>query len=318
MAPLTRRRKRALAVAAAPPVIHPADRLSRLPDEILAQILSFLPAQEAVRTCVLARAWRDVWKFTRRLRITGGTVQGVREFVDRLLRLRLNGLECVSLDECEIMIGMHDDHDTRCTVNRWIHHSLKCQVQALRVLNERQVPHLMSDRPLISQHLTRLELSGLWFECINLNLDGCPVLEHLEINECYLAGVRKIMSPSLKRLVITECDSNKGHLSFKISAPCLVSLWLEVGKFRAPLLESMPELVEAHVRIDSYWWRKMGWVLEGLAQAKDLVLLAQHSMVHLTLTLYAFFNPINYLPFDKKIWDPVMFVSADSSHICCD
>jgi hypothetical protein len=37
-----------------------ADRLSALPDEILQHILSFLLAQEAVRTCVLAQSWRQV------------------------------------------------------------------------------------------------------------------------------------------------------------------------------------------------------------------------------------------------------------------
>jgi hypothetical protein len=71
MAPVTRRRKKALATAPPAPALDPADRLSKLPDEILAQILSFLPAQEAVRTCVLERTWRDVWKTTKRLLITG-------------------------------------------------------------------------------------------------------------------------------------------------------------------------------------------------------------------------------------------------------
>jgi hypothetical protein len=85
-------------------VIDPAtaDRLSKLPEEILAQILSFLPAQEAIRTCVLAWTWRDVWKFTRRLRITGDSVHEVREFVDRLLAVRLDGLKLASLEASEI------------------------------------------------------------------------------------------------------------------------------------------------------------------------------------------------------------------------
>ena len=99
MAPLTRLRKKALAAAPPPPPeIHPADRISRLPEDIQAQILSFLPAQEAVRTCVLARTWRHVWKSTRRLLITTTEyVKEVREFVDRLLRVRLDGLEVAAL-----------------------------------------------------------------------------------------------------------------------------------------------------------------------------------------------------------------------------
>ncbi|KAK1668305.1 hypothetical protein QYE76_056464 [Lolium multiflorum] len=38
------------------------DRISALPDAILHEVLSFLSSQEAVRTCVLATRWRDVWK----------------------------------------------------------------------------------------------------------------------------------------------------------------------------------------------------------------------------------------------------------------
>ncbi|CAO2152682.1 unnamed protein product [Urochloa humidicola] len=95
MAPMTRRQKRALEALA--PSIDPADRLSNLPDEVLAQILSFLPAQEAVQTCVLGRTWRNLWKMTRRLFINGNPVHEVRKFVDGLLRARLDGLELAPL-----------------------------------------------------------------------------------------------------------------------------------------------------------------------------------------------------------------------------
>ncbi|KAM0929948.1 hypothetical protein ACQ4PT_001307 [Festuca glaucescens] len=40
---------------------HP-DRLSDLPDEMLQHILSHLPSDEAVRSSVLSRRWRDVHK----------------------------------------------------------------------------------------------------------------------------------------------------------------------------------------------------------------------------------------------------------------
>jgi hypothetical protein len=93
-------------------VIDPADRLSKLPKEILAQILSFLPAQEAVPTCVLARTWRHVWKSTRRLLITDDdeellSVQEFRGFVDRLLRLRFDGLDDVRRQRRRRRHGAH-------------------------------------------------------------------------------------------------------------------------------------------------------------------------------------------------------------------
>jgi hypothetical protein len=51
------------------PVVSVPDRIGELPDCILQHVLSFLPAQAAVRTCVLARRWRDLWRSTRALRI---------------------------------------------------------------------------------------------------------------------------------------------------------------------------------------------------------------------------------------------------------
>ncbi|OQU83113.1 hypothetical protein SORBI_3005G078132 [Sorghum bicolor] len=172
---------------------------------------------------------------------------------------------------------------------------------------------------LVSRHLTRLELDGVWFACRCINLDGCPALEHLEINECELTAVRKIMSFSLKHLVITSCDSDRwDERRIQICVPSLISLRLACSPFsdsvRTPLLERMPELVGAEVWVNSY---KDGcncdnpmacyhvtWdgdtsdidsdsdddeecsgdyagqnttkcvVLEGLAQARDLVLIA--------------------------------------------
>ena len=39
-----------------------SDRLSALPDELLLRVLSFLPAQQVVRTTVLSKRWRDLWR----------------------------------------------------------------------------------------------------------------------------------------------------------------------------------------------------------------------------------------------------------------
>lgn len=39
------------------------DRISRLPDEILSHILSFLPTKLAVRSSILSTRWRYLWTF---------------------------------------------------------------------------------------------------------------------------------------------------------------------------------------------------------------------------------------------------------------
>ena len=68
----------------------------------------------------------------------------VRGFVDRLLRVRLDGLELASLEASEINFDPSeefvdvddepylDDEDTS-SLNRWIRRVLECQIQMLRV-----------------------------------------------------------------------------------------------------------------------------------------------------------------------------------------
>uniref|UniRef100_A0A0D3F4C3 F-box domain-containing protein n=1 Tax=Oryza barthii TaxID=65489 RepID=A0A0D3F4C3_9ORYZ len=40
------------------------DAIEALPDEILHHILSYLPADEAMMTCILSRRWHNLWKST--------------------------------------------------------------------------------------------------------------------------------------------------------------------------------------------------------------------------------------------------------------
>jgi hypothetical protein len=45
------------------------DFISALPDAILQVVLSLLPSDETMRTSVLSRRWRDLWKSTPALRV---------------------------------------------------------------------------------------------------------------------------------------------------------------------------------------------------------------------------------------------------------
>ena len=93
------------------------DAFAALPDEILQHVLSFLPAQPAVRTCVLARRWRQLWEGAAGLRITVANAPEppcapddlvssgeLREFVDHLLLLPGGA----PLDNCEFLFDVHD------------------------------------------------------------------------------------------------------------------------------------------------------------------------------------------------------------------
>jgi hypothetical protein len=81
--------------AAGSPAVAP-DRLSALPDALLHHIMSSLKSWEVVRTCVLARRWRNLWAsapcIDLRVRYSSGREadppKQFRDFVHRLFLLR--------------------------------------------------------------------------------------------------------------------------------------------------------------------------------------------------------------------------------------
>uniref|UniRef100_A0A0D3HJB2 F-box domain-containing protein n=1 Tax=Oryza barthii TaxID=65489 RepID=A0A0D3HJB2_9ORYZ len=203
------------------------DRIGALPDEVLHHVLSFLPAQEAVRTCLLARQWRHLWKSATGVRIgeddtDPGSVKDHQEFLDRLLVLR----DSVPLETCVLSLvpparkqGFYD-------------------------------PVPIDELPLVSQHLTRLQLYGILLNDSFLNFSSCPTLEELVFEFCFFECA-KISSNSVKRLSMTCCSFN-ATLRVRVDVPSLVNLRLDDFEERAPLLDRMPSLVDAFVRVPWY------------------------------------------------------------------
>ncbi|KAF8662563.1 hypothetical protein HU200_056161 [Digitaria exilis] len=112
--PVTRRSKR----------VPDADHLSALPDAPLLYIMSFPKAWEVVRTCVLSRRWRHLWKSVPcidiRLR-TGDYIdmpQGFTDFVHHLFCRRDASAKLDTLHLRSSDLGCaHNEGDARL----WIH-----------------------------------------------------------------------------------------------------------------------------------------------------------------------------------------------------
>uniref|UniRef100_A0ACD5X8Q8 Uncharacterized protein n=1 Tax=Avena sativa TaxID=4498 RepID=A0ACD5X8Q8_AVESA len=232
------------------------DRISALPDAILQVVLSFLPSDETVQTCVLSRRWRHLWKSTPALRIVQGSKRHrdaleMNNFVNYLLLLH----DRLPLDECEITYSNPCGHEECAEIFRfvdmWLHYALSlCRAQVLKLCIRNVGILLMpGNLPLISHFLRRVELTGVVLSEHAIDFSGCPRLEDLNLRSSRIYG-RKISSQSLRRLIITECTLNWDTGSrMGISAPCLVFFQLADFSGSAPLIEGMPSLVTAFIRL---------------------------------------------------------------------
>ncbi|KAL5204722.1 hypothetical protein ABZP36_009593 [Zizania latifolia] len=159
----------------------------------------------------------------------------------------------------------------------------------------------LDNLPVISQHLARLELYGVQLLDNFLNFSSCPALQHVEFGRCELC-CGMISSRSLKLLSIIDCKFVDMRRT-RIYVPNLVSLRLDGFYRRVPVLDRVPLLVEAFVRVthstgccvdnngdlsdehcDLCYGIKDGTnclLLDGLSEAKTLSLIDEAKSVNL-------------------------------------
>ncbi|OEL33988.1 hypothetical protein BAE44_0004992 [Dichanthelium oligosanthes] len=192
--------------------------LGNLPDEALQHVLSFLPLQEAVQTCVLAQRWRYLWRSMSTLRTTSGsqskriTEQGFHDlniFVNNFLLRR----DCkIPLHLCDFLIyppgsvystedaaaQIREDHAAQ--ISFWIQRALLCKAQILRVRHDNIDEYYLAldNLRLSSQHLTTLELEYMWLESGFLDRSNWTSPKTVRMKFCCIDS-DGISSQSLKR-----------------------------------------------------------------------------------------------------------------------
>lgn len=229
----------------------------------------------------------------------------------------------------------HSGKDVLSRLNSWFRHAVTCIVQFLRVRIRCADKcagspwHDLEDLPLVSRHLTRLEIHGVQLGSSLLDFSSCPALKHLVLEWCDLSMLaEKISFQSLKYLTLTGPLFNR-DFRIHIYAPSLLSLCLDNFGGRTPVIGSIPSLEEALVRITGHcedyctlWWGEYCdcdfcnssdnisggsnncVLLKGLSEAKNLTLVSELPMVyiinHLLHLLYIIWHP-HYFPFIANI-----------------
>ena len=219
--------------------------ISDLPSDIREHILSFMSSREAVRTSVLSKPWRHLWKCVPVVRINE-TVEECNTFLGTFLL----GRNHTPINVCDIELTDIETTEMHDVVDKWIFHVVtQCHVRELRVIIRLQGDFLwLKNQALVSKHLKRLEIDKVHLDAKTVDFSSCPSLEELDLMYCTIKA-EYIVSKSLKRLIAEECEFSGADTRAHIIFPCLVFLKLNGICSCIPLLEGMPLLQVAYVRL---------------------------------------------------------------------
>lgn len=271
------------------------DHFGDLTDDLLRHVLSFLPLEDALQTCVLDTRWRNHWRRTTTqdfivdTRPSSLSCERLKQLVELFIRLRGSS----PLDRCKIDACFDDDEKgTYTNTVLLMEYALECQVKELLVSADHfEEGRGKLDTPLVSRHLKILHLEYVKLQCSALNFSHCTVLEDLEMRNCRIHAHR-ISSKSLKRLCITDSCAFLEDFHTRIFAPSLTSLQLDDFDGFPPVIEYMPFLVTAYVGLRDtchalccesdgcgcYDCPAFDGVLTGLTNAVNLEFIAQTNM----------------------------------------
>jgi len=242
-------------------VVGAVDRLSALPDGLIHTVFSFLPAPEVVRTCLLSRRWRSLWRSAPCINLDmhdfGIPVVTIRDgaleekwarFEDFATNLLLFHDNTSSLGEFRLSSHVYNQRH----VDRWIRRGIEYCPSVLKI-------HILIEPrfklpPIVCSnfcHIKTLYLQNvdLGSHFIGLLSSACPVMEDLVLDNCKFSGnsSQGITSSSLKNLVLDFCEYSSDY-PLVITVPSLANLHLIFGCYQSGIsLCKMDSLVKAEI-----------------------------------------------------------------------
>ncbi|XP_060198785.1 F-box protein At5g03100-like [Lycium barbarum] len=202
------------------------DRLSRLPDEVLVQILSLLPTKDAVSSCVLSKRWRRIWTSIDNFIFINRNYSKVKNFISFVDHV-ITQSTCSKIKKFQFDFD-RSNREFNSKISPWLSFAVQNKVEDV-VLHSFD-DNLTYELPLCMytcSSLITLKLSGWVFDegtgiawsslkSLTLHLteledsniakllSSCPALETMELSFCEGCRHLEITSSNLKRLTLTN------------------------------------------------------------------------------------------------------------------
>ncbi|KAF6163291.1 hypothetical protein GIB67_025155 [Kingdonia uniflora] len=212
--------------------ISDVDRISDLPDPILHHVLSFVSILYSVRTCVLSRRWRNLWRsvpcidfnYDNICRHSVYSWDFVRMNINELVNSVIRHRDKSNIDIFRINLCYYD----KFPISNWIRYAIKRKEQVFDLMSACNLPIpstiftyellqvLKLDLPNYRLHLpTTVRLPNLkTLDIVRVRFDNdqslgslissCPILEALHLNGCETSQDFTINAPNLKTLDLSN------------------------------------------------------------------------------------------------------------------
>ncbi|KAG7548433.1 F-box-like domain superfamily, partial [Arabidopsis suecica] len=248
------------------------DNISGLHDDLLITILSFLPTEVAVSTCVLSKRWEFLWMWLPNLEFVSTCVPrpGLRDFIDRKLPIH----RAPVIERLRLHVTRYS-HIEPENIKRWIKIAVSRYVRELDIdyctknKNYLLPSSLFTCKSLVTLKLkwvARIDVPSMVFPSLKtlqlenlIVVDGlqqllsiCPVLEELSVDFYEYDKTKEfsIIVPSLQSLSLLIPDIMFLD-RYEIDTPSLKYLKLVDWSYKEhySLIKNMPKLKEAYVRV---------------------------------------------------------------------
>ncbi|CAN7122170.1 unnamed protein product [Brassica rapa subsp. narinosa] len=315
------------------------DRISRLPDDFLLQILSRLPTKDVVAMSLLSKRWRFLWTLVPKLnfdvRLHDNTCPKFTKFVDRSLLLH----KAPTLESLRVKIGSIC-HNADVDVSVWV------RIAVDRGVRELDISYCPAEEPirlpkclfpcatLVVLKLENMSLvdasSYVCFKSLKTLhlldvkyfdeqslphlLSSCYVLEDLVVQRCPGDNVKivSVNAACLKTLTLHKSSQafEGDDDGFLIAAPKLKRLDIEDYWGGFCYIENMPEVVEANVDVI---YKTTERILGSLTSVKRLALcLMTSDAAYPTGTVFSQLIHLELCTCAPRWWDLLTRVIEDS------